>query len=359
MKATFWTQGLRSHRFAAAALMSLALASAFPAHAQQPAQDKPEAIYMYRGADRDQRLIDMARKEGTVTWYTSMAPTESRPLAQAFEKKYGVKVALWRTSGEKLLQRIITEAQARHYSMDIIESNSNETEKLARENLVSEFHSPYIPDLPRAAIPAHRKWMPDRLNYFVVAYNTNKVKTAELPKTYEGFLDPKWKNRIGLEASDYDWMATVADSMGKDKGTAYFQKLASLKPDLRKGHPLLAELIAAGEVPVGLTTYLSNAESGKRRGGPIDWAPVQPVVGVSFSVALAKNAPHPHAALLLADFILSPEGQELLNSMGRFPASSKVKNSLINFPYTMIDIGATLDDGEKREKTWNDLFNSK
>jgi iron(III) transport system substrate-binding protein len=129
-----------------------------------------------------------------------------------------------------------------------------------------------------------------------------------------------------------------------------------MQPDLRQGHPLLAKLIGAGEVQVGLTTYLANVESGKAHGEPVDWAPVKPVVAVSFSIALAKNAPHPYAALLLSDFILSPEGQGMLDTMGRFPASTKIKNKLINFPFTVINVNDSLDEGGKREKAWDALF---
>jgi iron(III) transport system substrate-binding protein len=348
-----WMQLRRPHPFAIAALTiaAAAVTAALPAHAQTA-----PAIYMYRGADRNQQLIDAAKKEGEVTWYTTMAPTESRPLAAAFEKKYGIKVALWRAPGEQMLQRIITEAQARRFTFDIIESDSNQTEKLARENLLSEFYSPYLVDLPASAIPSHRKWIPDRFNYIVTAYNTNKVKAADLPKTYDGFADPKWKDRLALEASDFIWMDTMIGVMGKDKGTDFFRKLADLHPDLRKGHPLLAKLIGAGEVQVGLTAYLANVESGKAHGEPIDWAPVKPVIAVSFSIALATNAPHPHAALLFSDFILSPEGQGMLDTMGRFPASTKIKNKLINFPFTVVDVPGSLDIGGKKEKAWNDLF---
>jgi iron(III) transport system substrate-binding protein len=339
----------RTYPIAVAALTIAA--AALPAHAQTA-----PAIYMYRGADRDQQLVAAAKKEGAVTWYTTMAPSESRPLAAAFEKKYGIKVALWRAPGEQMLQRIVTEAQARRFTFDIIESDSNQTEKLARENLLSEFYSPYLADLPASAIPSHRKWIPDRFNYIVTAYNTNKVKAADIPKTYEGFADPKWKDRLALEASDFIWMDTMTNVMGKDKGTAFFRKLADLHPDLRKGHPLLAKLIGAGEVQVGLTAYLANVESGKSHGEPIDWAPVKPVIAVSFSIGLASNAPHPHAALLFSDFILSPEGQGMLDTMGRFPASTKIKNKLINFPFTVVDVPGSLDVGGKKEKAWNDLF---
>src|SRR3954468_21066586 len=166
------------------------------------AQDKNDAVYGYRGADRGARLLERARQEGTLTLYTSLAPTESGPLGQAFEKKTGVKVEIFRSLSEKVVQRAITESRARRHAFDVIETNAPEMEMLAREKLFSAFQSPYLADLPASAIPKHGQWVPDRVNYFVVAFNTNKVKRSELPSDYRGFLDPKWKGRLALEATD-------------------------------------------------------------------------------------------------------------------------------------------------------------
>lgn len=315
-----------------------------------------EAVYRYSGADRDRRLLENARKEGSVVLYTSLAPTESGPLGQAFEKKTGVKVEIFRTISEKVVQRAVTEARARRFAVDVVETNGPEMEIMAREKLFADFHSPHLADLPASAIPSHRQWIPDRVNFFVVAYNTAKVKRDEIPKSYTGFTDPKWRGRIGIEATDAEWMATLVKTWGEAAGMAYFRSLAEMKPDVRKGHVLLAELIAAGEIPVGLTVYNSNAESLKRRGAPIDWLPVEPVVGRPQGIAVARNAPHPHAALLFVDFVLSPEGQELLNSMGRVPVSTKVKTDLNRFPYTMVDPVTVLDEQEKWNRLWEGLF---
>jgi iron(III) transport system substrate-binding protein len=315
-----------------------------------------DAVYRYRGADRETRLLENARKEGSVVLYTSLAPTESGPLGQAFEKKTGVKVEIFRTISEKVVQRAVTEARAKRFAFDVIETNGPEMEIMAREKLFSEFHSPHLADLPASAIPAHRQWVPDRVNFFVVAFNTDKVKREEIPKSYTGFTDPKWKGRIGIEATDAEWMATLIKKWGEPAGMAYFRSLAQMKPDVRKGHILLAELIAAGEIPVGLTVYNSNAESLKRRGAPIDWLPVEPVVGRPQGIALGRNAPHPHAGLLFVDFVLSPEGQELLNSMGRVPVSTKVKTDLNRFDYTMVDPVTVLDEQERWNKLWEGLF---
>jgi iron(III) transport system substrate-binding protein len=336
------------------ALLSLVIALAAASAFAQPARN--DDVFMYRGADRESRLAERARQEGSVVLYTSLAPTESKPLAEAFEKKYGVKVELWRALSDKVVQRVVTEAQGRRYAVDVVETNGPEMEMIAREKLLAEFHSPYLADLPQSAIPPHRTWFPDRMNYFVVGFNTQKVQRSEIPQTYEGFLDPKWKGRIGLEATDAEWMATLIKTWGEAKGMDFFRKLSAMKPDVRKGHILLAELVAAGEVPVGLTMYNSNIESLKRKGAPIDFVPVQPVAARAQGIGVAKQAPHPAAALLFADFVLSPEGQRLFESMGRVPASTKVKSHLNNFPFVLEEPATVLDESAKWEKLWDELF---
>jgi iron(III) transport system substrate-binding protein len=185
------------------------------------------------------------------------------------------------------------------------------------------------------------------------------VRREELPATYEGFLDPKWKGRIGLEATDQEWLAGLAKHWGEKRALEFFRGLVAMKPDVRKGHVLLSEMVAAGEVPVSLTNYASNADSMKRRDKPIDWKPVEPVIGRPQAIGLAANAPHPNAALLFADFVLSPEGQQLFNSMGRFPSSQKVKSNIGGFPYLMLDPITLIDEDEKWLKFWNELVKAK
>ena len=338
-------------------LAFLAALCASLSFAQAPA--KNDEIFRYRGADRDARLVERAKQEGQVVLYTSLAPTESKPLADAFERKYGVKVELWRALSDKVVQRVITEAQGNRHTVDVVETNGPEMEALAQEKLLAEIHSPYLADLPADGIPPHRSWFPDRLNFFVVGYNTQKVQRSEIPATYEGFLDPKWKGRIGIEATDSEWMAAIVKKWGDAKGMDYFRKLAAMKPDMRKGHVLLAQLVATGEVPVGLTMYNANIESLKKKGAPIDFVPVQPVIARPQGIGVARAAPHPNAALLFVDFVLSPEGQKLYESMGRVPASTKVKSELNNFPFVMTDPNIVLKESQKWEGLWNELFLNK
>lgn len=336
-------------------VMAVAAATcALPSFAQTPEANR--AIFQYRGADRDQRLVEKARQEGSVTVYTSLAPTEGKPLVDLFESKYGVKVNMWRGVSEAVLQRTVSEARGRRHAVDVVETNGPEMEMLARELLLSDFHSPHFTDLPQEFFPRHRLWVPDRLNFFVVAYNTQKVKREDLPKSYEGFLDPKWKGRLALEATDSEWMAAVVNALGEQRGMAFFQKLAATRPELRKGHILLAQLIAAGEVDVGLSAYYANVASGKSRGGNIDWVPVEPLIARPQGVGIARHAPHPHAALLFADFLLSPEAQALLAKMGRVPVSRAVKTEFSGTRFILADPSTIVDQHEKWQQIWDKTF---
>lgn len=342
---------------ARAALIAGALAMGAAAQPQTP--EPNQAVLMYKGADRDQRVLEKAKQEGTVSVYTSLSPTDAKPIVAAFEAKYGIKVEMWRGQSEGVVQRVLSEARAKRSAVDVVETNGPEMESLAREQVLAEFHSPSFKDLPAEIFPKHRQWVPDRLNFYVVAYNTNKVRPEEIPKSYEGFLDPKWKGRIALEANDSEWMGGVVHAWGEKRGMDFFRRLAELKPELRKGHILLMQLIASGEVEVGLASYYGNAASAKLRGGAVGWTAVEPVIARPQGIGIARTAPHPNAALLFADFMLSPEGQNMLGARGRGPVSRAAKSETSSLKYVMSDPGVVLDESSKWEPLWEKLFMNK
>ena len=334
------------------------LAAPLLARAQRPtASDSPHrAIYMYKGPDREARLAAEAKKEGQVVMYTSLNLKDSVPITEAFEKKTGVKVQLWRASSEKVLQRAVTEARAGRFSPDVFETNGPEMEALYREKLLEEFFSPHFPDLPPAAFPKHRHYVADRFNFFTIGYNTNLVKPEEVPNTYEDLVHPRWAGRVGIEGSDVDWFGAVVKAMGEEKGLAFFRKLAASGPQIRTGHTLMAELVASGEIPLAATLYNHNVERLTVKGAPVKWKALQPTFGRPNAIGVAKRAPHPHAAMLFTDFMLSKEGQTLLKERNRVPASLSVDTHLNKFPFQMIDPIITLDENDKWEKLWSDLF---
>lgn len=214
--------------------------------AQAPARERPTDVFEYQGTDRNTRLPERAKQEGTIVLYTTMNLKDSGPLTDAFEKKYGVKVTLWRSSSEKVVQRAIAEARAGRHTFDVAETNGPELEQLVRENILAPFWSPALADLPPQALPKHRQFAPDRFNFFVIGYNTNLVPPAEVPNTYEDLLHPRWMGRIGIEANDVDWFASLVKAMGETKGLEYFRRLAALRPQMRTGHSLIGELVASG-----------------------------------------------------------------------------------------------------------------
>ena len=340
---------------AASALGLLAAAAGDRAWAQDNSARNRE-IYLYKGADREARLLEGAKKEGQVTVYTSLNTKDSGPITEAFEKRTGVKVVLWRSSSEKVLQRAVTEARAGRFLCDVIETNGPEMEALHREKLLAEFFSPHFSDLPPAAFPKHRNYVATRFNFFTIGYNTNLIKPADVPNSYADLLHPRFAGKLALEASDTDWFAAVVKGMGEEKGLAYFRKLAETRPQIRSGHTLMAELVSSGEIAIAASLYNHNIERLALRGAPVKWKALAPTYGRPNAIGMVPRAAHPHAALLFADFMLSLPGQTLLKERNRVPSSLAVDTQLNKFPFEMIDPIITLDEADKWDKLWSDLF---
>jgi iron(III) transport system substrate-binding protein len=299
---------------------------------------------------------ELARKEGTVTLYTSMQLVDSRPLTEAFEKRYGVKVNLWRASGEKVAQRVLTEARGGRFEADVVETDGAQMEILHREKRLAPLLVPAMDDIPAEIIPAHRSYAPTRLSLYVLAFNTQRIPASEAPRSYADLLDPKWAGRFAIEADDVAWFAAVTRAMGEKEGLAYFGRLAAMKPQVRKGHTLMAELVAAGDVDMALDAHVQGVARLKDKGAPIDWRPLDPAFGQPSSVGVTRQAPHPHAAALFAQFILSREGQEAIKARNRVPSSRAVDSPLNKFRYQLIDPAIMLDDWERYGKQFSDLF---
>ena len=324
------------------------------AFAQSPSS---RDIYTYQGADREARLIEGAKKEQQVVLYSTMTVADGKAFGAAFERKYGVRLVHWRTSSEKIVQRAVAEARGRRYEADVFESSANHLEALRREKLLEDFDTPVLREIVPAALPrGHRQYVADRFVFFVMGYNTNLVKPGELPATYAELLQPRWAGRITIEGTDVTWFAAVAKAMGERRGLAYFRKLAAMKPEIRHGHIHTAQLVASGEVAFFLTAYNNNMETLKLKGAPVDWKPLQPAFGQAAAIGVARNAPRPHAALLLAEFVLSKEGQEIYKSVNRVPTSMAVDSPLNKFKYEIIDPVLALDEGDKWEKLFSEIF---
>lgn len=304
----------------------------------------------------DAAWVERAKKEGTVTLYTSMQLVDSRPLTEAFEKKHGIKVNLWRASGEKVAERVLTESRGGRFDVDVIETDGAQVEILYREKQLAPLKVPSMADVPQEILQPHGYYAPTRLTLYVMSYNTNLVKPDEVPKSYADLLSPRWSGKLALETDDVPWFASVVKSMGETNGLAYYRKLAAQKPSMRKGHTLMAEMVAAGEIEVAIDTHVQGIARLKQKGAPIEWKPLQPAFGQPSSVAVAARAPHPEAGRLLADFILSREGQEIIKSRNRVPVSRAVDSPLNKFQYRLIDPAIALDEWDRWSAIWSSIF---
>ncbi len=335
---------------------ALALVGAYGGAQAQPAA---VAIAALSGPDRLKKLAEGARKEGALTFYSSMPVDDITALTSVFEQKYGVKTKVWRAGSEKVLQRGLLEAKANRHDVDIFETNGPEMEVLSREKILQACNSPYLADLIPQAVRPHREWIATRLNIFTCAYNTKAVRKEDLPKTYRDLLDPKWKGKLAVEADDSDWLAGIALSMGEAKGVALFKEIVAKNGiSVRKGHTLLANLVASGEVPMALTLYNYKVEQMKNAGAPMDWFALDPTVARPNGVGVARNAPHPHAAVLFQDFELS-EGQAILGKRDFIPTSTKVPSTLNKMPLVFADPKITIDDGPKWNRLYEEVFSRK
>lgn len=310
-------------------------------------------FFDYAGPDRMQKIAAAAKKEGTLTIYTTFAEKDQPALFKPFESKYGVKVVVWRAGTDKVLQRTIAEAAAKKYDVDVIHFGSPEMEALSREKILQAVSSPVHKDLHPGSVPPHREWAATLLSVWVQVYNTNLIRKQDLPKSYADLLDPRWKGKLGIEAKNEDWFASVVDVMGGgDKGLKFFRELVAkngLSP--RSGHTLLNNMVIAGEVPLALDIYNYMPEQAKRKGAPIDWFALEPAVARSNAIGIARHAPHPNAALLFYEYMLG-EAQPVLAKMDYVPANTRVASPLKGVKILQTDPVRTLDESDK----WTGLF---
>lgn len=303
---------------AAFAAVVLALAACGSSEASsEPAQsldDVLAAVDGLTGKARTDKLAELAvAGGGGVDVYTSSSVDYMTELSDAFEDAYDLDVALYRTTSDGLVQRIVEEDQAGFHGSDVVETNTPALIGVDDEGLLA----PYTPPAVESLVPGSlgKSWVGDKANTFVVAWNTDRVDKGEEPTSFEELADPKWKGRLVLEADDSDWYKAVWEHLvdsGKSPAEAdrVFDAIAS-NATFVNGHSLMTDLVAAGEFDVSANSYLHTVKGLQEKGAPLAWEPpLEPVVTRSDGIAVARHAQHPAAALLFVDFVLD-EGQQI------------------------------------------------
>src|SRR5262245_23422770 len=253
-----------------------------------------------------------------ITIYGSMNEEEAFPFYRIFEGVTGIKVSYVRASDTGIFSRITIEARARQRTWDLVVTTP--VNRLPDEVLL-KYEPPQAKDLIPQARGPNGRWYGVYANYNTPAYNTNLVKKEALPKAYEEFLDRKeWAGRVAIDKTDTEWLAGLFEHYGEQRARKLVSDLnVTLKPVLTDGHLALARAVGAGEYFVALNNYTSLTLNVKLAGAPTDWWPLDPVALIFGSMGINAQAPHPKAAQLVANFVLSREGQTFLTTRGRLP----------------------------------------
>ena len=278
----------------------------------------------------DAALIEAAKKEGKVVWYTTLIVNQAiRPLKEAFEKAYpGIELQYARADEAPTAAKILAEAQAGRVQADIFDGISNMV-PLKRAGIAA----PFVP--PAAALyPADMKdkdgyWHAILLYVFTPGINTTLVAKAAAPKTYQDLLDPKWRGRMawnpGSIAGAHGFVGNILMSMGEARGMVYLRLLGRQQiVNIEASSRAILDQVIAGEYPLGLMMFNHHAVISAQKGAPSEWVAMEPVPVAFDAVGILKDAPHPNAARLLVDFLTSEEGQKVLQQADYLPAMASV-----------------------------------
>ena len=274
----------------------------------------------------DPKLIEGAKKEGQIVYYTTMTLDQSKQTVDRFEKKYPfIKVTLFRTGGGPLLNKIFTESRGGRHDWDVVVGRGEMVLPMMQRKLLASYPSPESKMIDEQLVDKEGFWTAYYVNSYVLGWNTKLVKREDVPKTYDALLNPKWKGgQISLDTEAYGMVEGLKRAWGQEKAIAYLKKLAALDPVLKRGNTERVQLVVAGEYPL-IIAYNQTIQRLTSRGAPIDWLPLEPAVTQVNPVMIGSKAPHPNAARLFYDYILSKEGQEELRSYQRIPVRKDVE----------------------------------
>lgn len=344
--------------FACATSTPTPIATALPTQSPVPITQPATAT-----AQVEDPWVEQAKAEGgQLMVYTSMNAKDLDKVLAKFKETYPfVNIQYFRDTGENVIVKGLTEAQAGQYVADVYELDSASIGGQVQTELLAPFVSPESEAYSVLLKDPGGYWTMDRINTVVVAYNTNLVDPADAPKTWEDLLDPKWRGKMAVEHTDIELLGDMASVWGQARAYVFWDGIAAQKPAIVDGHTELAEALAAGTYAISPTTYAYRIEKLKADGQPIEWVRTDPVFAFPTILSLANQAPHPATAKLFINWLLSESGQTTIRDLGRIPARPGISSDPpaltegLNLFYTPISV--TDHFAEYTEK-WNNLFAS-
>jgi iron(III) transport system substrate-binding protein len=308
----------------------------------------------YRGADREELLRAGARKEGKIVWYTSL--TAHRDIANVFEAKYpGIKIETYRAGSTDLTRRLLTEAQSRRNLADLVETTPPTLMVMRDNKLLLPYFSPHLaayPDDSKEQADSTRVyWTTDRESIISLGYNRNLIKAAEVPKSFADLAKPEHKGKIAVsgDSTGVRFIGAVLQA----KGEEFVRHLRALDMKMHMiSGGAIHELMAAGEMPMSISIFRNHVLAAKLKGAPTEWVPMDLNPTNAGGVALPAASNNPYGALLLADFLLSQEGQKIMEEKFRFATPTKNYGFKRWYP----EKGLTIEQYEKADERWKKLL---
>jgi len=288
-------------------------------------------VVLVNSAAGAQALItEGAKKEGQVVLYASMEVPSAQRLVTGFERKYPfLKVEATRIGSERMATRLIAEAQAHKVRADVVHQSAFDFIGVLQKGLFDSYLS-----AERAALPAEYRddkglWVMAAATLNVIAYNKKMVSAADAPKSFWDLTAPKWKGQLLMDDNESKWMAGMMQYYGETKTVELLKMLAAQDIQFRTGHSSIQTLLAAGERAAVVVAFANGVDRLKKEGAPIEWIAPEPVIGLTFGTAVVKDAPHPNAARLFNDFLLSREGQDIIAAAGYFVPRTDVASPIL------------------------------
>jgi iron(III) transport system substrate-binding protein len=308
---------------ALAILLSLSSEPSFGAAARS-AEEIWKSLEKLPAAEREKKLIDGAKSEGEMLWYTNSGIENASRYIQAFKKNYPfINANFWRSKTRQVTQRVVSEANAGRHLVDVIKPSTDLLPVLLEKNLIGRYDTPL-----RAIYPAHAKSAYfTNMNYAfrVFAFNPRKVARNDAPKSWDDLLHPKWRGELLFDESSLEEVMVLLMVWGRERTVNYFTKLSQQQLLVRIGRDTTTQMMMAGEAPLAVTTYAYNNEGLRAQNAPVDWVAEDLIPTLIYPLTMARNAPHPYSAALFYDFLISEEGQRLIAKEGRVVAHPKVE----------------------------------
>jgi len=267
----------------------------------------------------DPKVIEAAKKEGQLVWYNTLVQPHAQGLIDAFTKKYPfIKGSFWRGSATSVYSKLTLEARAGRYEWDTVSlTNPEFVWDLKQRNLITRYASPEREMFNDDVKDQEGFWT----GYYALptglGYNVRQVKKEQVPKAYQDLLAPVWKGKkISIDTEGQELLMGLIQAWGKERAVDYLRKLAAQDPAFGRGNNKRIELASAGEFPLFIA-FTHSTEANKIKGAPVDWVNLEPVVMQIDSIMLGARSSHPNAGKLFIDFLLSQQGQEILQSNRR------------------------------------------